>query len=68
MPFLGHREPDIADLGVSPIGTPAADTDGGPARRAAALIARVAHDDADERLLLEALGLIATVDETRLAG
>lgn len=60
MPYLGRRDSDYAEMGVSADAVPA------PANpleaRAAAVVARVAHDDEDQRLLLEALGLLPTAD------
>ncbi len=66
MPYLGRRDSDYAEMGVS------ADAVAGPTNplesRAAELVARVAHDDDDRQMLLEALGLVPMVSELAAAG
>ena len=69
MPYIGHREPDLSDLGISPADTPAPDADTTLTDVVRRIVGRAAHDSDDEHLLLEALGLIPTVHaEHSLAG
>lgn len=67
MPYLGHRDSDYADMGISAQGNPLDDVT--PLQsRAADVVARLARDAADRVMLLEALGLTPTVDELPAAG
>ena len=58
MPYLGRRDSDYAEMGVS------ASADSAPSNpledRVTSLVERIAHDDDDRQLLLEALGLAPT--------
>ena len=60
MPYLGRRDSDYAEMGVSAGAQPE------PVNlleaRVSQLVADVARDDDDRQLLLEALGLAPTVD------
>lgn len=66
MPYLGRRDSDYAEMGVS------ASADSAPTNpledRVTALVHRIARDDDDRQFLLEALGLAATVDVLAEAG
>lgn len=66
MPYLGRRDSDYAEMGVSADAIPApADP---LAERAVAVVARASRDAEDRQLLLEALGLAPTVDLLAAAG
>ena len=67
MPYLGHRDSDYAEMGISAKATPV-DAFTPLQNRAARVVAELAHDDADRALLLEALGLTPTTDELAVAG
>lgn len=66
MPYLGRRDSDYAEMGVS------ADAAAAPSNPLEAkvvdVVSRIAHDDDDRQLLLEALGLAPTLDELATAG
>lgn len=61
-PYLGHREPNLSELGVSPTATETvvALRDADLAARITALVGSVARNDDDRSLLLEALGIAPT--------
>lgn len=66
MPYLGRRDSDYAEMGVSAsadsvLTNPLDDA-------VTSLVARLAHDDDDRQMLLEALGLAPTVDVLAAAG
>ena len=66
MPYLGRRDSDYAEMGVS---AGAAEASVNPLEtKVATVVARLARDDDDRQLLLEALGLAPTVDELATAG
>lgn len=67
MPYLGRRDSDYAEMGVS-AGTASLDVVSPLESRAASVVTKLAHDDADRAMLLEALGLVPTVDELPAAG
>lgn len=67
MPYLGHRDSDYADMGISAHAAPL-DQETPLQHRAAQVVARLAHDDADRAMLLEALGLAPTIDTLLAAG
>jgi hypothetical protein len=61
MPYLGRRDSDYVDMGIS--ADAAAVPAGNPLdERVIRLVTRVAHDADDRQALLEALGLVPTVD------
>jgi hypothetical protein len=66
MPYLGHRDSVYSDMGIS-ADAPAA-PDNPLEAKVAALVSRAARDDDDRQLLLEALGLVPTVDQLAEAG
>ncbi|MHA3703237.1 hypothetical protein ACXR2U_13750 [Jatrophihabitans sp. YIM 134969] len=68
MPYLGRRDSDYVDMGISADGGQPLPTTTPLEDRVALLVTRVAHDDLDRQNLLEALGLAPTVDTLPAAG